>query len=102
MAEPTILTPIELTDAELDAVSGGSFVGISQSQRNSTRQSIYQSIHQTGGSVTIGGGGDPKDPATANSGNISLYETFYATNTATNTNSTYQYNTNYGSVTGAI
>ena len=99
MVEPTILTPIELTDAELDAVSGGrDFVGISQRQSNRTRQSIHQSITQTGGSVTIGGGSG----ATANSGNIYVDEYFYATNSATNTNSTTQTTTNSGSVTGAI
>ena len=98
MAEPTMLTPIELTDAELDAVSGGSFVGVSQHNSNKTKQSIRQSIKQTGGSVTIGGGDGP----TANSGNISLYETFYASNYATNYNTSYQSNTNSGNVTGAI
>ena len=98
MAEPTILTPIELTDAELDAVSGGSFVGVSQHNSNKTKQSIRQSIKQTGGSVTIGGGDGP----TANSGNISVTEYFSAYNDAYNTNYTSQSNTNSGNVTGAI
>ena len=97
MAEPTILTPIELTDAELDAVSGGSFVGVSQHNSNRTKQSIHQSITETGGSVTIGGSGP-----TANSGNISVTEYFSAYNDAYNYNTTTQTNTNSGSVTGAI
>ena len=100
MAEPTILAPIELTDAELDAVSGGSFTGIRQSNSNRTSQSIRQSIKETGGSVTIGD--PPPGSGTANSGAISVDQTFYATNTATNTNSTSQSNSNSGSVTGAI
>ena len=66
MAEPTILTPIELTDAELDAVSGGAH--ISTHQHNSTRQSIHQSITETGGSVTVGGGSG----ATAFTGTITV------------------------------
>jgi hypothetical protein len=33
MMEHKLLGPIELTDAELDGVSGGSFVGIRQSNR---------------------------------------------------------------------
>jgi hypothetical protein len=90
MAKPTILTPIELTAAELDKVSGGnfnstyqtttnsgtvsgsggSFGGISQSNSNRTRQSIHQSVHQTGGGVTIGGG------TTSNSAPIGLSEGF--------------------------
>ena len=98
MAEPTTLTPIELTDAELDAVSGGHFVGVSQRNSNRTKQSIRQSITETGGSVTIGGGSD----ATANSGNISVSEYFSAYNDAYNYNTTTQTNTNSGSVTGAI
>ena len=98
MAEPTFLTPVELTDAELDAVSGGHFVGVSQRNSNRTKQSIRQSITETGGSVTIGGGSG----ATANSGNISLYETFYASNYAENYNTTSQSNSNSGNVTGAI
>jgi hypothetical protein len=101
MAEPTTLTPIELTDAELDAVSGGqrNFVGISQSNSNKTKQSIKQSIKQTGGGVTIG---DDPSGATANSGNISVSEYFSAYNDAYNYNTTTQTNTNSGSVTGAI
>jgi hypothetical protein len=98
MAEPTTLTPIELTDAELDAVSGGSFVGVRQSNSNKTKQSIKQSITETGGGVTIGGGSGP----TANSGNISVSEYFSAYNDAYNYNTTTQTNTNSGSVTGAI
>ena len=98
MAEPTFLTPVELTDAELDAVSGGSFVGVRQSNSNKTKQSIRQSITETGGGVTIG---DPSN-ATANSGAISVYETFYASNYAENYNTTSQSNSNSGNVTGAI
>ena len=93
MAKPAILTPIELTDAELDAVSGGnfnsttqtttnsgtvsgsggSFGGISQSNSNRTRQSIHQSVHQTGGGVTIGGG---------SSGSVGLSEGFSSSQVA--------------------
>lgn len=93
MAEPTILTPIELTDAELDAVSGGAH--ISTHQHNSTRQSIHQSITETGGSVTVGGGSG----ATAFTGTITVSKSFNATNTATNTNSTTQSSTNSGTFT---
>jgi len=81
MVEPTILTPIELTGAELDAVSGGASFTVHQNNR----QRISQRITERGGSVTIGGGG-----ATTFSGTLSFSETFTAsesaTNTATNTN----------------
>jgi hypothetical protein len=100
MAERTILTPIELTDAELDAVSGGSFVGVSQRNSNKSKQSIKQSLTQTGGGVTIGD--PPSSGATANSGSISVSEYFSAYNDADNYNYTTQTNTNSGSVTGAI
>ena len=84
--------PIELTDAELQAVSGGAGVGgIRQSNRS--RQSIRQSITETGGSVTVGGGGP-----TAVSAAISVSETFSATQGATNTS--IQMNLNSGNVTG--
>ena len=84
--------PIELTDAELEAVSGGAAVGgIRQSNRS--RQSIRQSIRETGGSVTVGGGGP-----TAVTGATSLSATFSATQSATNNSS--QSNLNFGNVTG--
>jgi hypothetical protein len=99
MTEHTVLTPIELTDAELDAVSGGvNFVGVAQVNANETKQSIHQRITEVGGSVRIGGGSG----ATANSGNITLNESFSATQSASNSNSTSQSNTNSGAVTGAI
>jgi len=86
MAEPTILTPIELTDAELDEVSGGL-----QNQHNSNKTHQYQrqSIKQTGGSLYIGGGSG----GTAINGSVYFTETLTATQTATETNTTYQTNT---------
>ncbi|MBV8524134.1 MAG: hypothetical protein JOY71_18750 [Acetobacteraceae bacterium] len=87
-----VLTPIELTDAELQAVSGGAFVGgIRQSNRS--RQSIRQSITETGGSIHVGGSGP-----TAVAGSITLTETFTASQTATNSST--QSNTNSGTVSG--
>jgi hypothetical protein len=87
-----LLTPIELTEADLDVVSGGAFVGgIRQSNRS--RQSIRQSITETGGSVTVGGSGP-----TAVAGNITLTETFSASQSATNSSS--QSNSNSGNVSG--
>jgi hypothetical protein len=77
MAEPTILTPIELTGAELDAVSGGANFTV----RQSNRQRISQRITETGGSVHIGGGAG----ATTFSGTLSFTETFTASESATNT-----------------
>jgi len=88
MIEHTTLA-IELTDDELLAVSGGSThvtVGISQ------RNHASAGIAQFGGSVYIGGG----DGATANSGTITLSETFSASITQSQTN------TNSGNVTGTI
>jgi len=93
MVEPTILTPIELTGAELDAVSGGASFTVHQNNR----QRISQRITERGGSVTIGGGAGAG--ATTFSGTLSFSETFTAsesaTNTATNTN-----NANNNIVTG--
>ena len=62
--------PIELNDAELLAVSGGSTVAVG------IAQSIYQSaaILQYGGSLGIGGG----NGATVVSGNLSFSQTFVA------------------------
>jgi hypothetical protein len=79
---------IELTDDELLAVSGGTHITVGISQRNHASAGIAQ----FGGGVQIGGG----DGATANSGAITLSETFSATITQTQTN------TNSGSVTGTI
>lgn len=93
MAEPRILAPIELTDAELDAVSGGYHtggyhrggghsghvsVGIFQSNRATS------TIIEQGGSLTIG----------SITGNVTFTEIFEASNT------TNQAVTNTGSVTG--
>ena len=52
MTEQTILAPIELTDDELLAVSGGIHIAVGISQRN------YQSaeLAQVGGYLSIGGG----------------------------------------------
>ena len=77
MAEPTILTPIELTGAELDAVSGGANLSV----HLSNRQRISQRISERGGSVTIGGGVG----ATTFSGTLTFSETFTASESATNT-----------------
>jgi hypothetical protein len=72
--EHKVLEPIELTDAELDIVSGGSFVGIQQSNR--------------GGNVITKSDG---------SGAATAYN-FNNTNTQTNTNSGSV--TNFGAVSG--
>ncbi len=75
-----ILTPIELNDDELLAVSGG-FVAVG------IAQAIHQdaAVLQYGGSVGIGGG----NGATSFSGNLSFSQTFNGsiTQSATNTNS---------------
>ena len=68
MTEQTILAPIELTDDELLAVSGGSAhthvaVGISQKVSQSAE------LAQVGGSLSIGGG----NGATSVSGNTCLH-----------------------------
>jgi hypothetical protein len=74
-----ILTPIELNDDELLAVSGGVAVGILQAISQGA------AVVQYGGSVGIGGG----NGATAVSGNLSFSQTFNGsiTQSATNTNS---------------
>jgi hypothetical protein len=81
MTEQTILAPIELTDDELLAVSGGIHIAVGISQRN------YQSaeLAQLGGSLSIGGG----NGATSVSGNTTFTQSFSATITqsANNTNS---------------
>jgi hypothetical protein len=79
MTEHT-LAPIELTDDELLAVSGGIHIAVGISQRN--HQSAE--LAQVGGSLSIGGG----NGATSVSGNTSFSETFTASisQTATNTN----------------
>jgi len=78
MAEQ-ILTPIELNDDELLAVSGGVAVGILQAISQGA------AVVQYGGFVGIGGG----NGATAVSGNLSFSQTFNGsiTQSATNTNS---------------
>jgi hypothetical protein len=78
MAEQ-ILTPIELNDDELLAVSGGVAVGILQAISQGA------AVVQNGGFVGIGGG----NGATAVSGNLSFSQTFNGsiTQSATNTNS---------------
>jgi hypothetical protein len=91
MTEQTILAPIELTDDELLAVSGGSAhthvaVGISQKVSQSAE------LAQVGGSLSIGGG----NGATSVSGNTSFTETFSASITQTANN------TNNGSVTATV
>jgi hypothetical protein len=84
------LAPIELTDAELLAVSGGAStsVAVGISQR------IHQDagLAQVGGSLHIGGG----NGATSVTGNTTFTETFNATITQTATN------TNTGSVTATV
>jgi len=84
MAEQ-ILTPIELNDDELLAVSGGVAVGILQAISQGA------AVVQNGGFVGIGGGG-----ATSFSGNLTFSQTFNGsiTQTANNTNS--------GSVTAVV
>jgi len=74
-----ILTPIELNDDELLAVSGGVAIGILQAISQGA------AVVQYGGSVGIGGG----NGATAVSGNLSFSQTFNGsiTQSATNTNS---------------
>ena len=74
-----ILTPIELNDDELLAVSGGVAVGILQAISQGA------AVVQYGGFVGIGGG----NGATAVSGNLSFSQTFSASisQSATNTNS---------------
>jgi hypothetical protein len=89
MTEHT-LAPIELTDDELLAVSGGAYtsvaVGISQ------RVHQYASLAQVGGNGSIGGGSG----ATSVTGNTTFSETFNASITQTATN------TNNGSVTATV
>ena len=79
-----ILTPIELNDDELLAVSGGVAVGIAQAISQSA------AVVQNGGFVGIGGG------ATSFSGNLTFSQTFNGSigQTATNTNN--------GSVTAVV
>jgi hypothetical protein len=79
-----ILTPIELNDDELLAVSGGVAVGIAQAISQSA------AVVQNGGFVGIGGG------ATSFSGNLTFSQTFNGSigQTATNTNN--------GSVTATV
>jgi hypothetical protein len=90
MTEQTILAPIELTDDELLAVSGGA--------RTSVAVGISQRVHQSadlaqvGGSLSIGGG----NGATSVSGNTTFSETFSATITQSATN------TNSGNVTATV
>ena len=84
------LAPIELTDDELLAVSGGG--------RTSVAVGIAQKVHQDatiaqlGGDVSIGGG----NGATSVSGNLSFSESFSASISQTATN------TNNGSVTAVV
>jgi hypothetical protein len=85
MAEQ-ILTPIELNDDELLAVSGGVAVGILQAISQGA------AVVQYGGSVGIGGG----NGATAVSGNLSFTQSFAASITQSATN------TNNGSVSAVI
>jgi hypothetical protein len=89
MTEHT-LAPIELTDDELLAVSGGAStsvaVGISQ------RVHQYASLAQLGGSLSIGGG----NGATSVSGNTTFTESFTASISQSATNS------NSGSVTATV
>jgi hypothetical protein len=88
MTEQTILAPIELTDDELLAVSGGIHIAVGISQRN------YQSagLAQIGGGLSIGGG----NGATSVTGNTTFSETFTASINQTATN------TNNGSVTATV
>jgi hypothetical protein len=51
--EHELLEPIELTDAELDAVSGGSFVGVKQV--NVAKQSGRIEIEGSSGALNITG-----------------------------------------------
>ncbi len=88
-----ILTPIELSDDELLAVSGG----VGESSTNvavGVAQSIDQAaaIEQAGGSVHIGGG----NGATTFTGNLSFSESF------TGSISQSASNTNNGSVTAHV
>ena len=83
MTEHT-LAPIELTDDELLAVSGGRGGHTSVAVGISQRVSQSAELAQVGGDLKIGGG----NGATSVSGNTSFTETFSAsiTQTATNTN----------------
>ena len=74
-----IVTPIELNDDELLAVSGGVAVGILQAISQGA------AVVQQGGYLSIGGG----NGATAVTGNLSFSQTFNGsiTQSATNTNS---------------
>ena len=87
MTEHT-LAPIELTDDELLAVSGGIHIAVGISQRN------YQSasLAQVGGNLSIGGG----NGATSVTGNTTFTQTFNASITQSATNS------NTGSVTATV
>jgi hypothetical protein len=88
MTEQTILTPIELNDDELLAVSGGAvaLVGIAQAIQQDA------AVIQSGGDLSIGGG----NGATTFTGNLSFTESFAATidQAAANANS--------GSVNGTV
>jgi hypothetical protein len=81
--------PIELTDAELLAVSGGIHIAVGISQR------VHQDadLAQVGGNLSIGGGGNG---ATSVTGNTSFTQTFNASISQTATN------TNTGSVTATV
>ena len=82
-----ILAPIELNDDELLAVSGGRVaVGIAQAI------SQEAAIVQSGGSVSIGGGG-----ATAVTGNLTFTESFSAPGIGQGAE-----NFNTGSVNGTV
>jgi hypothetical protein len=73
MTEHPILAPIELTDAELDAVSGGrglTSVAAGVSQRIDQRVQLAQ----IGGDLNIGGG----NGATSGAGIVTVIETFVA------------------------
>ena len=81
MTEHTTLTPIELTDDELLAVSGGFDIRVTVGNSQSNKQSAW--VYQSGGSVNVGNG-NSLSPTT--SGNISFTETLTSTVTQTATN----------------
>ncbi len=83
-----ILTPIELNDDELLAVSGGAVVVVGIAQAITQEAAVLQ----YGGSVSIGGG----NGATSFSGNLSFSESFTGTITQSAANA------NNGSVTATV
>jgi hypothetical protein len=81
MTEHTMLTPIELTDDELLAVSGGFSVRVSVGNSQSNKQ--FVEVLQEGGSVNVGNG---NGGGNTTAGNISFTETLSSTVSQTASN----------------